>query len=589
MAFVQGREAWQPGPLISETLRKRHSGNDDGRQEFATAWSKTCMNAGTADDVDSCTRIHDGSSTPSHLGRLAGEAGREGKAIEALQGSRANDGRRVYAFIKVTPSASGGQAHKREQLGERRFRVSRGAGAAFQSTAQSGNQLEGQERGSNDTHCPDGSFWCAKWLARSLCCCAFVFAAAVVDRRGKSCAAAGAKEERKCRTYAVLDRFLVLQMTPVAAARRAAAAAFGGRGGGGGGGCDGGERSAVQLFGGVTSVGRNTLDPGRRAGGQQRSECGRSDCRHNQGTMEVPPDAAQQPASGGPWISCPPLSARRLGGHPGQSQAKPCHAMPCHAMPCPPMVVLPWQRMGSGLGPGIPRALAPPPPPSLRAPYHVRSKVALVSDLQAARGSTGLLGCCRRSTIGIRVASCTSTGQHDQHERRWHQHAAASPPPAAPAPASTPRDEQGAATYDGVRDGAGWMWRVGAASSTGRQLDRGGDAQRTGGRARLETASAPLARSSASAYEYVATLARPGQAQSGPGWPRHTMAKWPACLGSQLTMQPGRKRPKARHQGQRRAMEKAPDAKRRGGGGGGGGGASDDEERGEGTVDAGES
>ncbi|OAQ91309.1 hypothetical protein VFPFJ_05468 [Purpureocillium lilacinum] len=113
--------------------------------------------------------------------------------------------------------------------------------------------------------------------------------------------------------------------------------------------------------------------------------------------------------------------------------------MPCHAMPCPPMVVLPWQRMGSGLGPGIPRALAPPPPPSLRAPYHVRSKVALVSDLQAARGSTGLLGCCRRSTIGIRVASCTSTGQHDQHERRWHQHAAASPPPAAPAPASTPR------------------------------------------------------------------------------------------------------------------------------------------------------
>jgi len=35
-------------------------------------------------------------------------------------------------------------------------------------------------------------------------------------------------------------------------------------------------------------------------------------------------------------------------------------------------------------------------------------------------------------------------------------------------------------------------------------------------------------------------------------------------------------------------MEKAPDAKRRGGGGGGGG-ASDDEERGEGTVDAGES
>jgi len=134
------------------------------------------------------------------------------------------------------------------------------------------------------------------------------------------------------------------------------------------------------------------------------------------------------------------------------ARAKPSRAMPCHAMPCPPMVVLPWQRMGSGLGPGIPRALAPPPPPSLRAPYHVRSKVALVSDLQAARGSTGLLGCCRRSTIGIRVASCTSTGQHDQHERRWHQHAAASPPPAAPAPASTPRD-------------GGWWWAVGGWAS----------------------------------------------------------------------------------------------------------------------------
>ncbi len=92
-----------------------------------------------------------------------------------------------------------------------------------------------------------------------------------------------------------------------------------------------------------------------------------------------------------------------------------------------------------------------------------------------------------------------------------------------PCPSSTlasDQDEQGAATYDGVRDGAGWMWRVGAASSTGRQLDRGGDAQRTGGRARLETASAPLARSSASAYEYVTTLARPGQARPGPGWPR---------------------------------------------------------------------
>lgn len=51
--------------------------------------------------------------------------------------------------------------------------------------------------------------------------------------------------------------------------------------------CGAVQRSAVQLFGGVTSVGRNNLDPGRRAGGQQRSECGRSDCRHNQGTMEV--------------------------------------------------------------------------------------------------------------------------------------------------------------------------------------------------------------------------------------------------------------------------------------------------------------
>ncbi|OAQ84525.1 hypothetical protein VFPBJ_03293 [Purpureocillium lilacinum] len=112
---------------------------------------------------------------------------------------------------------------------------------------------------------------------------------------------------------------------------------------------------------------------------------------------------------------------------------------------------------GFRVGPGYPAGAGPPPPPPLRGPYHVRSKVALVSDLQAARGSTGPLGCCRRSTIGIRVASCASTGQHGQQERRWHQHAAASPPPPAPSASLN-------AKGDKVMVGGGGQWAAGPPS-----------------------------------------------------------------------------------------------------------------------------